>query len=622
MQHCYIVSGRGAATPRSYAKDDENTGYWHIFGDVYKVNERVYPETARINRGREHAGACHSRYSSPSPDPLEYNRNMPPDLPESYYLDNVLTLFEHVERVYADLLEPDQAAFLMQFGRLGDDAKKLYIRLLNRSHDWFRRGKLNYGEIGSIDAAIDELASCDCLAVNADIDKAMLISLFTRPELLGFFKVKTGLNKLKRTQLETLILERDDDEFFDRLKSQDDLLQVLQQDEYQICQMLFFGNFNQSMTDFVLRDLGLYQFESYRIDPAHRPYRSRVEIQQHWSLQQLESGIELSATSDTALLLAYFDMIPTDIARDAPAFSKSDRLGYEIARQLERSGDLHQAIELYRRCFLPPSRERIARIYAQQGKPRQALDACTQIIEQPVSEAEIQFACMFATRLIKKHNFASVDLVEEHRIVHQPEVVELELNFHDPVEMAVADYYGNENCYYLENSLFNGVLGLLIWEVVFAPLDGAFFNPFQYRPSDFYAFDFVDKRRQLFDQVWSSINTTEDIREKVNSCWSLKQDLMNPLVNWQDLSLDIIELALERIEFSHWRAVFDRILLDLRNNRAGFPDLVHFPAEGGYCLIEVKGPGDSLQKNQQRWMQYFHQQGIPHRLTRVTWKQG
>jgi hypothetical protein len=95
---------------------------------------------------------------------------------------------------------------------------------------------------------------------------------------------------------------------------------------------------------------------------------------------------------------------------------------------------------------------------------------------------------------------------------------------------------------------------------------------------------------------------------------------MNPLVNWQHLDLEIIEVALERIDFAHWRAVFDRILRDLRNNRAGFPDLVHFPPSGGYCLIEVKGPGDSLQKNQQRWMQYFHEHAIPHRLARVTWR--
>ena len=65
--------------------------------------------------------------------------------------------------------------------------------------------------------------------------------------------------------------------------------------------------------------------------------------------------------------------------------------------------------------------------------------------------------------------------------------------------------------------------------------------------------------------------------------------------------------------------IFQRILQDLRNNRSGFPDLVRFPAQGGYQLIEVKGPGDSLQKNQQRWLQFFARHDIPHCLARVTW---
>ncbi len=43
---------------------------------------------------------------------------MQPDLPESYYLDNVIILFEHVTRVYADLLEPRQLEFLDGFAAL------------------------------------------------------------------------------------------------------------------------------------------------------------------------------------------------------------------------------------------------------------------------------------------------------------------------------------------------------------------------------------------------------------------------------------------------------------------------------------------------------------------------
>jgi hypothetical protein len=557
---------------------------------------------------------------------------MPEDLPETYYLDNVLTLFEHVRQVYGDLLEQPQLAFLDDFAALSPDASKLCIRLLNRSHDCYRRGKLNYGEIGSLSAAITELAQGGFLEINGDIDRATLLSLFTLAELralIGDDGGLAGLSKLRRAELEDALLELDDDDFFTRLKHCDDLLQLLCRDEYLLCQMLFFGNLNQSMTDFVLHDLGLFQYEDYPVDPEHRPYRSTLEIQQHWLLYQLQTRFELGDNSDRKQLRELAHIIPGDIEALAPGFGKSERLRYQVARQLERIGDLSSADRLYRQCLLPPSRERRARILDQRGKHRAALDLCEHIIAQPLDEQELQFACGFAARLIRRHDFAAMESIEQLRITHQPPVIDLELEFSDPtgrgpVEIAVADFHNrldpDGRCDYIENSLFNGVLGLLLWDVVFAPLPGAFYNPFQYRPSDFYAHDFARRRRCLLQQAWFGINSNEDIWQLVRKRWRQKQGLMNPFVNWQGLDLDLIELALERIDHAHWRAIFDRILQDLRNNRAGFPDLVHFPSAGGYCLIEVKGPGDSLQKNQQRWMQHFEEHGIPHQLTRVTWR--
>ena len=62
---------------------------------------------------------------------------MQPDLPESYYLDNVITLFAHVESLYADILDEQLLDFLQSFATLPVDAQKLYIRLLNRNHHLF-----------------------------------------------------------------------------------------------------------------------------------------------------------------------------------------------------------------------------------------------------------------------------------------------------------------------------------------------------------------------------------------------------------------------------------------------------------------------------------------------------
>ena len=66
--------------------------------------------------------------------------------------------------------------------------------------------------------------------------------------------------------------------------------------------------------------------------------------------------------------------------------------------------------------------------------------------------------------------------------------------------------------------------------------------------------------------------------------------------------------------------MFERLLADPRNHRTGLPDLIRFwPAEQRYAMVEVKAPGDKLQDNQIRWLQFFAQHGIPAQVCHVTW---
>ncbi len=548
---------------------------------------------------------------------------MQPDLPESYYLDNVITLFDHVESLYADLLEQEQLEFLHSFATLSSDAQKLYIRLLNRSHYLFRLSKLDYPEIGSIPNAIALLSSRGFLQVDPEINRAELIALFSKTELLAQHPQRPELRKMQRSALDTALLNENEDIFFNHLKKSDCLLQVLQKDSYTLFQMLFFGNLNQSMTDFVLRDIGLYCYENYHIDMQNRPYTSTPEIQQHWLLHQVDTLFQLTDPADQQTLQTCFNAVAQETSPDSPLYRKAERIKFEVARQIERLGDLSLALALYRQCSLPPSRERIARIWHKQGEVKAVLKLCETIIDTPYSEEETQFAFAFGRRLVQRHKISDHAFFSAPEVVHKPEILELELAKQDSVEIAVAEYFREQNssnqCFYLENSLFNGILGLIIWDAIFAPIAGAFYNPFQHRPADYYAHDFKQKRALQFEAAWSSITTNEHIWQRVAERWAQKFGMMNPLVNWQALSLEIIELALQRIPFNHWTIIFERIQLDLRNNRAGFPDLVLFPADDGYQLVEVKGPGDSLQKNQRRWMNYFVEHDIPHTVARVRW---
>jgi hypothetical protein len=85
------------------------------------------------------------------------------------------------------------------------------------------------------------------------------------------------------------------------------------------------------------------------------------------------------------------------------------------------------------------------------------------------------------------------------------------------------------------------------------------------------------------------------------------------------LSPELIHLALSSIPASDLLAVFRRLLIDLRNNRSGFPDLILFQ-QGSYQLVEVKGPGDRLQINQERWFRFFTQNNMPASIANVSFQ--
>ena len=86
------------------------------------------------------------------------------------------------------------------------------------------------------------------------------------------------------------------------------------------------------------------------------------------------------------------------------------------------------------------------------------------------------------------------------------------------------------------------------------------------------------------------------------------------------ISLELVELALDCIPAAHLRKWCERILADVRENRTGFPDLIQFwPGQRRYRMIEVKGPGDRLQDNQLRWIDYCLEHGMPVEVCYLQW---
>ncbi|SDJ60322.1 VRR-NUC domain-containing protein [Microbulbifer yueqingensis] len=555
----------------------------------------------------------------------------PVELAPDYYLTNFRALVDFVVERYRPLLSEGERQFYVTFRALEANSQRLYVRLLSRkgvpssAGALFREHKLAYAEIDQLPAAAEALCEAGLLRRNPELLLEEILPLFTKAELQACSPVSLP-RSMKREALEQALLERSEDEqesLRRTLLGNDSLLAVQAAEHFDTFKLCFFGNLRQDLTDYVLRDLGLYRYEKYPLEREHLPFQNRAQIDRHLRyyrcLEQLDGALEAGADEITALA----QQLPEAGEGDATLHRRVDRLRLALARQLERLEALDAADQLYRHCTRPPARERRARIAAKRGDIEAALAICREILAEPHNEAEQVFAESFGFRTAKKAGQPEGweppsrprPPTETVALPRLPERVELLAAAHLQEEPDVSP----AQCFYVENSLFKGVLGLYTWDILFAPVPGAFFNPFQVAPSDFRSPDFFPQRRAAFEQRLAELDRGS-LAGRVWQHYREKNGIANPLVAWEALPEDLLELALERIPPEHWRQLFRRMLGDISHHRNGLPDLVLFPARRGYELVEVKGPGDRLQQNQLRWLAFFARHRIPHRVLHVEWQ--
>ena len=191
------------------------------------------------------------------------------------------------------------------------------------------------------------------------------------------------------------------------------------------------------------------------------------------------------------------------------------------------------------------------------------------------------------------------------------------------VEGVVREHLASEEApvFYVENALANSLFGLLCWRAVFAAIPGAFFHPFHRGPADLNSPDFHLRREAEFAACLAELDDGR-YRDTIRANYRDKAGIASPFVYWGALSEELLELSLACIPPTHLRKWCERILVDVKANHTGFPDLIQFwPAESRYTMIEVKGPGDRLQDNQLRWIDYCTAHGMPVSVCYLQWEQ-
>lgn len=545
---------------------------------------------------------------------------MPEDLPVGYYLDNFHFLLDHVRRRYHDILSPEEDAFAEEFHDLAPDSQRLYVRLACRKGPLFRADKVRYAEIADNEDAVRELAGAGWLDHGEDAAPEELLGLLTKPELL---ELDTDLAKsARRDELVAQLLET--------LSPGDiiaacsfTILRPLKLDILQIYKLLFFGNMRQDFTEFVLNDLGITPYEKYSIEKDVRFFEDRCVMEQTLQLHELGDLAEEVVAEGGDALKGFVELVPgsDELVHDKLG-RRRDRIVNHVARQLEREEELELALTTYESCSIAPSRERRARIHDRLGHIDVAIEVCWDIMRSPEVEAEYEFAVGFLKRLYKKKKLTPPQPLPELGNEVEWRDVAVPFDASQKVELLARDWFEQRDheAWYVENGLLPGLFGMAFWDIIFWPVPGVFHHPFQRGPADLFTAEFRQQRQALIHERLADIENPANLRRRVESCFCEKQGLANYFVDWRVLDETLLERALDTIPNDHLLSVFRRLLRDLRANRSGFPDLVVFPPEGGYRLVEIKGPGDTLQDNQKRWLRHFRETGMPAEVARVSWR--
>jgi hypothetical protein len=298
-------------------------------------------------------------------------------------------------------------------------------------------------------------------------------------------------------------------------------------------------------------------------------------------------------------LLAAFALAP--IGPQAQALRQRSLL--RVGKWCEQHQALEHALQAYALAHIPPARERRVRIHHKLEQREQAQALLQHIGEQPLSATEKIFSQRFGRR------GQTAPPTTLWHIEETPEYVEGHV-----LETLIEEGGWGIHC---ENALVKTLTGLIYWQAIFAPLPGAFTNPFQLAPHDLMQHGFAQQRDALLKAIEKNTATDEGLMTQMQAIAEAKQGIANPLVSWGLLQSVGLDDWLEAVPLKWIRQLSHFLIRNLGDYRRGFPDLFIAHADGSAEFVEVKGPTDQLQPQQRAWFQTFAALNIDARVIKL-----
>ncbi len=556
---------------------------------------------------------------APSPKPAAIVEPMPHPIldrgvapPPDYYRGNLLRVIDYVASIHGDLLDTSDAQFIASVQSVSALSQRLYARLISRKGPWIRQDKLAYREVDDLDTALLELTANDLLELSPEAPAEGLLPLYLKAELAELFALQTP----RKDALVMAILSRYPDALIrERLSSVSPWLAVTHRRSLRLAQLLFFGDGHRDLSAFILEDLGMVRYETYQVAPEQRLFENREALARYQRLRKLRDlahrvGEHPAIAPVLAERMIAEGIGAEGIGADAINGGSHNRLEQRLhqrtlnhlGRWFERWHSIGAALDCYGWAHKHPARERSVRLLTKLGDTRGSNALLDEIRANPATPEEQDFGERFGRRgagvkpptTICELDGSVVDDIEAHAIRH----LQLE---------------GGEG-WHLENRLPLGLTALAFWDVIFAPVDGAFLNPYQTGPVDLYWQDFARIRGREIEAQTARLSEPRGFAAALQTTWQTKFGVANQLMSWRHIDDYLLQRVLETIPHAQLLRLVCHVIHNLPSRRTGFPDLLILYGTSTYEFVEVKGPTDQLQPTQRMWFKYLLDHQYPARV--------
>ena len=520
--------------------------------------------------------------------------------PPHYYAGNLLKVVAHVQELYADLLTAEERAWGDRLAAASAAAQRLFARIVTRKGPLVRVDALDYPEVPARDVALDELVEAGLIERCPVAPAEDVLRLLRVGELGAAFADLPRGNKAQRIGF--ALGDHSEQEVLERVSRRAPWLGLASPEVLGLHQLLFFGSPHQDLTAFVLRDLGLHRYAEVPISRANRQFPDRPALQRSLALHQLGALVhELGPRPDPELARPVLEALwlPND---DRALERRRSRILNHLGRGLERAGEFDLALACYTRSSLPPGRERRTRILMRLGDERAVAAMKRAILDAPRSALEQDFARRFGSFSPRPAPYCDMELA--------PTVSPASPSI-EQTALAMLTRQGGMG-WHTENHLPMALFALAYWEWIFAPVPGAFTNPFQTGPRDLFWPDFFAARRDCCEDPLAS-----PLKPRLARVERQARGIANRLFGWRRFPTEAATAVIEAMPERDIRALLRIVTQDLGQARSGFPDLTLVHADGSYEFVEVKGPGDRLQVNQHLWIAALARERLPVRVLRL-----